>query len=324
MVHRSLAPGVSLLMAARDRVYGLMARPGNTTDERLQLQLGWLQSRLVAQATHQSLQDAEFKVFSQNGEDGIIQYLVSKVSIAARSFVEVGVQDYSESNTRFLLVNNYWRGLIVDSGTSHLAYLQQHSLGWQRDIRGLSAFVTAGNINDLLGKAGFMGDIGLFSLDIDGNDYWVLQALTVVSPRIVIVEYNSIFGPTAAVTVPYDPQFERTRAHYSNLYYGASISALAYLMQSKGYALVGSNRAGNNAFFVRRDLLDSVREVSPSECYVASPFAESLGPNGSLTYIRDLRARVAQISHLPIYDVYKDTLVTVGTLLMDAPKAVGS
>jgi hypothetical protein len=320
-IRSDLEAGISLLMAARDRAYSLMTRPSSVDDERLRLQIGSLHSRLVAQATYQSPQDAEFQVFSQNGEDGIIQYLVSKIPIGTPSFVEVGVQDYSESNTRFLLVNNYWRGLIVDCGSNHLTYLRQQSIGWQRDIRGLSAFVTAANINELLGEAGFMGDMGLFSLDIDGNDYWVLQALTVIAPRIVIVEYNSIFGPAAAVTIPYDPQFQRTRAHYSNLYYGASLSALTLLMEDKGHALVGVNRAGNNAFFVRRDLLGSIREVSPRECYVASPFAEARGPDGSLTYTHDMAARVALIGHLPVYDIRRDTLVAVHSLFEDGRNA---
>jgi hypothetical protein len=318
---RGMQAGASLIKAVRDRAQRLITDLVREEGEQLKLQVGSLQSRFVQQATYQSLQDAEFKVFSQNGEDGIIQYLLSKVSIGTPTFVEVGVEDYSESNTRFLLMNNYWRGFIVDGGTRHLAYLRNHNIGWKFDIRGASRFVTSENINGILSESGFIGDIGLFSLDIDGNDYWVLQATNVVSPRIVIVEYNSVFGPTAAVTVPYEPTFVRARAHHSNLYYGASLSALAHLMQGKGYALVGSNRAGNNAFFVRRDVLGNIREVSSAECYVVSPFAESRGADGSLTYIRELTQRLSQIGHLPVHDVHQEALVTVSEILLDAQAA---
>jgi len=282
--------------------------------ERLALQVGALQSRLVQAATYATIQEAEFKVFSQNGEDGIIQYLLSKIPIGTASFVEVGVQDYVESNTRFLLMNNYWHGLIIDCGVVHVDYIQHQKFGWQYDIRAVSAFVTRENINEVVQRAGFTGDLGLFSLDIDGNDYWVLDALEVVSPRIVIVEYNSVFGPSVAVTVPYDPVFDRSRVHYSNLYYGASLSALAHLMQSRGYALVGSNRAGNNAFFVRRDALGDIRETSPAECYVPSPFAESRDRSGALTYVRSMSARLELIGHLPVYDVLQDSVVPLKAL----------
>lgn len=321
---RGKRSGPSLIESVRVRVEGRILSSNREESERIRLLIGSMQSRLVRQATYASVQDAEFTIFSQSGEDGIIQYLLSKVSVDRRIFVEVGVEDYREANTRFLLMNDYWRGLIVDGGTDHMHYLRTQKLGWQYDIRAVSAFVTRDNINQLLDTAGFTGDIGLFSLDIDGNDYWVLKAINVVSPRIVVVEYNSGFGPTAAVTVPYDPGFTRTRAHYSNLYYGASLSALALLMQDKGYALVGSNRAGSNAFFVRRDVLGSLEPRSAAECYVESPIADSRGPDGSLTYIRDMAERVALIRDLPVYSVHDEAIRPLGAVLVGTESAARS
>ncbi len=319
---RGIKHGAALVESVRARVADRVLASTREEGERTRLQIGAMHSRMVRQAGCHSLQDAEFKIFSQSGEDGIIQFLLGKVSIDARRFVEVGVEDYKECNTRFLLMNDYWRGLIIDGGTGHLTYLRNHNLGWQFDIRAVSAFVTRDNINQLLGAAGFTGDIGLFSLDIDGNDYWVLQALSVASPRIVILEYNSVFGPTAAVTIPYDPSFNRIQAHFSNLYFGASLAALDLLMQDKGYALVGSNRAGTNAFFVRRDVLGSLKPLSPAECYVESPIAESRGPDGSLTYLRDMADRVAQIRHLPVYSLPEASVLPFGDVMADIrPKA---
>ena len=192
---------------------------------------------------------------------------MTKIAIDNDVFVELGVEDYSESNTRFLLCNNNWRGLIIDSGKSHIEFLARTGLDWRHQIDAVSAFVNRDNINELIANSGIRGDIGLLSVDIDGNDYWVLEALDVVSPRILIVEYNSTFGPEAAVTIPYDESFRREATHYSNLYWGASIAALTRLADAKGYALVGGNSAGNNAFFVREDVLGALPAVEPRAAY---------------------------------------------------------
>src|SRR6266404_297437 len=154
-----------------------------------------------------SLRDAEFKVFSQFGDDGIIQYLIHRLAPLPDSFVEFGVENYRESNTRFLLLNNNWRGLVMDSDEDSIRYIQKDDVSWRHTLTAHCAFINRDNINDLLAEAGFTGEIGLLSIDIDGNDYWVWEKLEVVDPVIVIVEYNSIFGSDLAVTIPYDPKF---------------------------------------------------------------------------------------------------------------------
>jgi hypothetical protein len=274
-------------------------------------QVGGLESRLLRTAEPAGVHEAEFRVFSQFGEDGIIQYLVQRVPIENKVFVEFGVEDYSESNTRFLLVHDNWRGLVMDGGDSHLAFLRRTGLDWRHDIEAKVAFVDRDNINGLIASAGIRGDIGLLSVDIDGNDYWVLEAIEVVSPRILVAEYNSNFGPEAAVAVPYDPAFERGRAHWSNLYWGASLSALDGLARRKGYALVGGNSAGNNAFWVRDDALGEVPRVTVAEAYAVSRFRESRDESGALTYVRDQRARLAIIRNMPLWDVEAERSVTI-------------
>jgi hypothetical protein len=164
-------------------------------------------------------------------------------------------------------------------------------------------FVTRENINEMIRSAGLHGDIGLLSVDIDGNDYWVLDAIDAVDPRILIVEYNSTFGPHAAVTVPYDASFHRTSADYSNLYWGASLSALCLVAERKGLALVGTNSAGNNAFFVRVDLLGTLEHRSPEEVWVDARFRESRDEAGNLTFISGREAKLRTIEHLPVVDV---------------------
>ena len=273
--------------------------------------VGRQESRAVKAAKYKRLSDAEFRVFSQFGEDGIIQYLISKVPIANDIFVEFGVEDYSESNTRFLLVNDNWRGLIMDGGTSHIDFLKTNNLGWRHTIDAKSVFITRDNINKTIADAGISGDIGLLSVDIDGNDYWVLEAIDVVQPRILICEYNSTFGPTAAVSVPYDAEFYRTTAHESYLYWGASLAAFCLAAERKGMAFVGSNSAGNNAFFVRRDLLGDLKPLTPAEGWVDARFRESRDSDGKLTYVTGLAARVAEIADMPLVDVATGAMTTV-------------
>jgi len=166
-------------MKLADRISRLLERKLDP----LRLQLGWLQSREVRSAT--GLRDAEFRVYSQFGEDGIIQFLTHRIPIKREIFVEFGVWDYSESNTRFLLEQDNWRGLIIDAGAEHQTFLERSGLGWRHTIDAVSAFVDRDNINALISGAGIEGDIGLLSIDIDGNDYWVLEAIDVVSPRIL-------------------------------------------------------------------------------------------------------------------------------------------
>ena len=250
------------------------------------------------------LTDVELKVFSQWGEDGIIQYLISRVPIASKTFVEFGVEDYRESNTRFLLMNNEWSGLIIDGSPQNVSKIKKSNLYWRYDLTAIASFVTKDNINGLISSSGITGDIGLLSVDIDGNDYWVWDAINVISPRIVICEYNSVFGSKDTVTIPYSDQFNRTRAHYSNLYFGASLGALCQLGKAKGYVFAGSNSAGSNAFFVREDVASNILAVDSRAGYVESKPRESRDQNGRLTFLNG-SDRIKLIEGLKVVDVTK-------------------
>jgi hypothetical protein len=306
--------GTRRVMDRVRRLVTLPAAPG-LDPERVLLAIGRVESRTVRSGRVSHLQDAEFRVFSQFGEDGIIQYLIGRVPIEHDTFIEFGVEDYRESNTRFLLSNDNWRGLILDGGDSHVKFVRSHDIGWRHTIDARTVFLTTDNINETFASAGFTGDIGLLSVDIDGNDFWVLEAIEAVSPRILIVEYNSTFGPNAAVSVPYDPAFQRTRAHHSNLYWGASLAALCQAADRKGLAFVGSNTAGNNAFFVRRDVLGDLATLTPSEGWVDARFRESRDATGALTYVGGRANRIAAIADLPLVDVVTGAPTTVGQCL---------
>jgi hypothetical protein len=259
------------------------------------------------------LADAELRVFSQFGDDGIIQYLIHLLGVQPESFVEFGVENYTEANTRFLLVNNNWRGLILDASSDYMNSVRRDSIYWRHDITAVEAFIDRDNINSLLRDNGFSGELGLLSIDIDGNDYWVWERIDVVQPVIVVVEYNSVFGGERAVTVPYDPGFYRTSAHYSNLYWGSSVAALCTLGKRKGYEFIGCNSAGNNAYFVRRDRLGPLRAIAPEEGYVESRFRESRNVDGKLTYLAGAARRKA-IAEKELVDIRSGQMIRVGDL----------
>jgi hypothetical protein len=261
------------------------------------------------------LSDAEFKVFSQWGEDGIIQYLISQIPIPNKIFIEFGVENYRESNTRFLLVNNNWSGLVMDGDTSNIEQIRSMPLYWRHDIEAKAAFITAENINSLIQESGIHGDIGLLSIDIDGNDYWVWKAISeeTISPRIVIVEYNSLFGRERAVTIPYTPDFQRSKAHYSNLYYGTSLKAFCQLAEEKGYKFVGSNSAGSNAFFVRSDVIGNLPVTDCEHGYVESKVREARNETGKLMFLAGAK-RLEMIGHLPVVDLESGETIAIYTI----------
>ena len=261
-----------------------------------------------------NLAEVEFKVFSQSGEDGIIQYLINNIPIKNKIFIEFGVQNYKESNTRFLLKNNNWKGLVIDSDSKSIDYIRNDEIYWKYDLKAVCEFITKKNINSIFSSNGFEGDIGLLSIDIDGNDYWIWKAIEAVNPRIVICEYNSVFGCEDAVTIPYEPNFNRTEAHYSNLYFGVSLPALCYLANKKGYIFIGSNSAGNNAFLIRKDFANIFKEVTVKEGYVKSNIRESRDREGRLTYISG-EDRKNIIRDLEVYNVKTDKKIKIKDLL---------
>lgn len=249
-----------------------------------------------------SLEDAEFQVYSQFGEDGIIQWLIRNVVIDQKTFIEFGVEDYSEANTRFLLMNNNWSGLVMDGSHENMNRLRQWKYFWKYDLSAVAAFITKENINQLISDAGYHGDIGILSIDLDGNDYWILNAINCVSPRILICEYNNIYGIEHAVSIPYDEKFFRTEAHYSNLYWGASLSAFRDWAEKNDYYFMGSNSAGNNAFFVRKDCISSDKIPRNANVFVESKYRESRNKNGELTYKRG-RERLKCIEEMQLVDL---------------------
>lgn len=268
------------------------------------LLMGKALSEMMRHKKHiDNLSEVEFKVFSQWGDDGIIQWLVNNMEIPNKTFIEFGVENYRESNTRFLMMNNNWSGFVMDGSETNIAEIVNSEYFWKYELYAKSVFIDKENINNLLSFPGFDKDIGILHIDLDGNDYWIWKEIDIISPIILILEYNSVFGIDRAITIPYDKTFFRTKAHHSNLYFGASLNALYKLSLSKGYSFIGCNSAGNNAYFVRNDKMnDNIREMTLDEGYALSKARESRDKNGNLTNLTGLN-RIKAIKGMPVYNI---------------------
>ena len=192
------------------------------------------------------------KIYSQNEEDGMIREIFRRIGVVHHTFVEFGVGDGLENNTLALLFEG-WKGLWIEGSDESAARIRT---GFSRAIangslRLTQAFITRDNINDLIGPH-FQGEIDLLSVDIDGNDYHVFEAITCIRPRVVVMEYNAKFPPHLRLNMQYDA------GHMWNTddCMGASLKFLEEGLARHGYVLVGCDLIGANAFFVRNDLVE--------------------------------------------------------------------
>ncbi len=207
-----------------------------------------------------NLSELEFSVFSQWGDDGIINWLTDKIPIRNRIFVEIGTEDYKESNTRFLLKYKNWKGYLIESNDLHVKNIYKQSVVWKHDLEALNIKVQKNNINKIFKNLKLPKEIGLLSLDIDSNDYWIWNEIDIIKPTIFVCEFNSIFGDKKAISVPYDKNFERKKLHYSNLAFGASLEAFKFLCKKKGYIFLGTNSSGVNAYFIYKNYFKFIKK----------------------------------------------------------------
>ncbi|WP_133475355.1 hypothetical protein [Sediminibacterium goheungense] len=215
----------------------------------------YLQNHLYNNPRYQQadkLNRYEFQVFSQVGDDGMIEEIFKRIGTTNQYFVEFGVEDGSETNSTYLLYKG-WKGLWMDGSEEHIAKIHQTcpkaiSRG---DLKAIQAFITAENIEYLFEKAGVPAEPDLLSIDIDRNDYYVWKSIQKYRPRVVIIEYNAIFRPGCEFVIEYDAASMWDGSANT----GASLDAICKLAEEKGYKLVGCCFAGVNAYFVRQDLI---------------------------------------------------------------------
>lgn len=216
--------------------------------------------------------DVEFRNHSQNGEDGILLYVFSLVGTTNRRCVEICAGDGMQCNTANLVINHNFQGLLVDGDEKNVqaasTFYKNHPDTFAFFAPAcVQAWITRESINDLLRTHHFTGEIDLLSLDIDGNDYHVWEALDAVSPRIVILEYDNAFGPEDSRAMRYDPNFVVRYEEPGLPHNGASLAAFTALGRRKGYRLVGSQFRCFNAIFLRDDVgVGILPEVTVASC----------------------------------------------------------
>ena len=198
------------------------------------------------------------------------------------------------------MMKDNWRGFVIDGSERNISRLVKSYYYWKYDLQAICAFVDKDNIEDLLDQSGFDHDLGILSIDLDGVDYFILSSIARFKPRILICEFNPVFGPIRKVTVPYDERFQRFEHHYSGLYWGASLSALNDVATSLGYELIGTNSAGHNAFFVRSDLIRSpFQRMDPEQAFNFPTYCDSRDTKGNLSFI-DFSTRQKLLQGLPV------------------------
>jgi len=236
--------------------------------------------------TIDNLAQVEFSVFSQFGEDGIIDWLVQKLKISNKTFIEFGVENYVESNTRFLMMNRNWRGLVIDSNPQNIASIKEKAMYWRHDLTAACAFITRENIKQVIKENGFWGPLGILSIDLDGNDYWIMSELIELRPELLIVECNPIFGDRHPISTPYDPRFERFKNHFSGLCFGASIKALQDFAEQHDYVFLGSCINGINAFFCTKNIFHFVGGSLKNQQAWPAIHRDSRDSQKNLTFVR--------------------------------------
>lgn len=230
----------------------------------LKLLCGRIASSSIAEASVSvPFTTVEFQVFSRGGEDGIIQHLLRHIP-TPKSFIEMDVADYTVSCTRFLLMKDLWRGLVIDASEENVAMIRNSDVYWRHNLTAVQAGTSNNGINDLLTSTGFGGSVGILSVKANGLEYSAWKAMTAAEPVIVICAYNKLFGPDVAVSMPADDG--KTPSH--RLVTGASLGALHHLADQKGYDLVGVDSAGESAFFVKRGIASPFVPRTAVEAFV--------------------------------------------------------
>ena len=262
------------------------------------INIGLLTSHAMSARKHsmKDLWDAEFRVFSQFGEDGIVDLLLDELQISKPRIMEIGAGDFSECNSRFALHKRNCSAYLVDMREDLQRGLQESEIRWKASVAVEIAKIDEKNIKDIESRAiRFLKYIDVISLDIDGIDFWIAQHINWNGIKIAIVEYNPVFGAKLSVSIPKDTFSSRFEHHYSGLVYGASLLAWIEFFASKDMRFVGTNRAGNNAFFVPPSLAGNLPfrlpDISQLDAYVDWQIRDSRNQDQTLSSLSLEQAR---------------------------------
>lgn len=251
----------------------------------------------------------EFGAFSQHGEDGILEYLIRNLKTSNKYFLEIAAGDGLENCTAYLALGGKWSGVMVEGDhalADNCRRVYQNRI-WNVMVQ--ECYVSLDNIKTILSKLPTK-DFDLFSLDIDSIDFHILKSAMGLGcrPKILIVEYNSAFGPKQAVTVPYKPVFNRWKEHPSGIYYGASVMAWRVLLEPLGYKFVSVDSSGTNAIFANKvyfhedfleplksiDFLNNATDINPTTLVSVN------GADAKMFNLPDWEKQFLLLSHLPL------------------------
>lgn len=273
-------------------------------------QLGEVQIELAKKNYNkiENIRDAEIKIFSQFGEDGIINFLLHKLGLNEKiKFVEIGTGDYEEANTRFLCESRICEGLLIDK-IDDLKFIKKRDFYWKNDLYFYQKMINSKNISSVIKDFGFESNCNLLSLDIDGNDYWVLKNINLETTDMVIVEYNPLFGSNLSITIPEDDNFDRNKNN--KLFYGASLRAMIDLLDQKNFFFIGANKACNNGFFINNKYKSNFSDIKINNLkkYTDFTFRElkknSVKEN-AISYL------VSLIDHFEIYNLKSKKIIKI-------------
>ena len=240
----------------------------------------------------------EFSGFSQNGEDGILDVLRSKLLESNRYFIEIGAADGIDNNSAWLTIAEKYRGVMIEGDHGLVARARRMVAHYSIGLQILEMFVDVDSVKSIKEKSLF-DNPDIFSLDIDGIDYYIAKALfdEGFRPKIFVVEYNSVYGPSAGRTIKYKENFVYTSAHSSQLYYGVSITGWIKFFEEKGYKFITVDRNGVNAFFVDPTNFDDdfLNNITPLS------FAEN--QLQLLKFRSSYEKQFKQISHMDFHEI---------------------
>ena len=209
-----------------------------------------------------NINNYEFKITSQNNEDGIIEYIFKKIP-NNKIFIEIGL-GYYEFNSLNLIKNN-WSGSLIEQNLEECLLLRKLLDFYypKSNVKIINTSVNKENINTLISNQAINNKIDFFSIDIDGNDYWVLKKLDLNNISCVCLEYNHWFGANLKKTIPYNANHN----FIDNGYFGASLLALNELMNKKCFKLISVDSSGTNAFFVKNEFSSLFEVLDPIKSF---------------------------------------------------------
>lgn len=212
-----------------------------------------LMKKLMTPQEMPSLKDVGFRLYSQFEEDGMLLYIFSVIGSSNKRVIELCAGSGETCMASNLILNHGWEALLVDGDQENvdrgIQFFSKHKDTSLHPPIFKQAWLTTDNINQLIEENGFGGEVDLLSLDIDGNDYHIMEAITAVKPRVIICETQNVIPCQMALTIPYKAEFNRLDEPNQD-FFGVSLLGMSKLLKGRGYRLIGGSHHGFNAIFI--------------------------------------------------------------------------